>query len=41
MNALLFEYGALISWAILVKDFDMISFPNTLTFIHAIHSYKN
>lgn len=41
MNSLPIEYKTLISRTILIKHFDLIAFSNTLTFIHAIHSYKN
>lgn len=43
MNSNLFiaPYNFFISWMILIKHFGLIEFPNTLTFIHAIHSYKN
>lgn len=41
MNALLIEYKILISRTILIKHFDLITFLNTLTYIHVIYSYKN
>jgi len=40
-NFFISPYNFFISWMILIKHFGLIEFPNTLTFIHAIHSYKN
>lgn len=40
-NFFITPYKFFISWIILIKHFYLISFPNTLNFIHAIHSYKN